>query len=167
MGTNAEDAVARAEQLVYPVRSGSDSIILQLANGYSITKASGFRGQNVIVEIEVPAGKKIRFDNTVEEKLSAFSIPFKQQYRYGYKKGWEARWENDYDYQEWEPNIDYTMGADGELINPNVASSEPQPAVVEEAYSTDEAAERKRDSLDRVMAELERQKAELERADDE
>ena len=57
------DAITRATQIQYDVIS-KDSI-LDLPSGFAISKDSKFRGQTVELIIQVPVGKKLRFDESV------------------------------------------------------------------------------------------------------
>ena len=57
LGRNAAEAVARAEHFSYSVHRMSDSV-LALSSGFTITRQDGYRGQQVIVRIQIPAGKK-------------------------------------------------------------------------------------------------------------
>ena len=63
-GRTQAEAMRRAEKIQYSVYS-KDSV-LDLSNGYAIDKDSKFRGQQVEIEIQVPVGKKIRFDESVK-----------------------------------------------------------------------------------------------------
>lgn len=117
-GKNSRDAAERAEQIQYAV-SYKDSV-LDLGNGFAIGKESKYRGQNVEVEIKIPVGKKIRFDESVETKLKPFNIHI---YHY---RGWRRRGVNiefnDREYFPWEPDIDYIMTSDGKLKSPDGGS---------------------------------------------
>src|SRR5688572_4359712 len=71
-GRSSKDARTRAEQIQYTVVS-KDSI-LDIPNGYAISKESKFRGQTVELIIQVPVGKKLRFDESVTRKLQTVQI---------------------------------------------------------------------------------------------
>lgn len=71
-GKTEEEAFSRAEKIQYSVQS-RDSI-LDLSSGYAIDKESKFRWQQVEVEIQVPVGKKIYFDESVPEKLNPMNV---------------------------------------------------------------------------------------------
>ena len=89
--------------------------ILDIGSGITIDKNSKFRAQQVIVVIEVPVNKKIRFDETVN-KLHALSIRtdrYKKWHRYN--GDFDMYWDEYFDY---ETDVDYVMGKDGYLINP-------------------------------------------------
>ncbi|MBS1919782.1 MAG: PspC domain-containing protein [Bacteroidetes bacterium] len=112
-GRTREEALWRANRIQYNVNY-KDSI-LDLGSGYAIDKESKFRGQRIDIEIRVPAGKKIRFDQTVEDRLNPFNIRIR---RY---RGWKRNIRidvNESDNFPWSVNTDYTMGKDGRLINP-------------------------------------------------
>ena len=118
-GRNRSDAENRASKIQYKI-SSQDSV-LNLGSGLAIGRESKFRGQEVIVEIQMPVGKKIRFDETVDERLHPYSIRTKENYNR--KRSWGRRnWDVEFDYDrwfDWEINTDYVMGADGQLINPD------------------------------------------------
>ncbi len=183
-GRNAADAKARASQIVYTAHNvfGADSM-LALDNGYIITKSQGFRGQDVDIEVQVPAGKKIRFDESVEDKLTGIrSSHHIKRSSYGYNN-WEVDFDDEYDVTDWEPNVDYIMSSDGNLVN----ALHPQDTVESNRYSSHHGfrvgryeyrrsygrhhSERHEDSLDRAINRLEREKERkmdsLERAVDD
>ncbi len=122
-GRTNEDATGRAEKIQYAVFS-KDSV-LDMANGYAIDKQSKFRFQNVEIEIMVPAGKKLRFDESVTRKLNSLHIKVKRSYRRNRITGIEiTNEENKFWYRS---GIDYVMGIDGELRDPNGANVTTQP----------------------------------------
>jgi hypothetical protein len=108
-GRNAEEAIQRAQHFTYAI-SSRDSL-LDLASGFSISKNDKFRGQKVQINIQVPAGKKIRFDNSVREKLNPVKIG-----RRGRRRGNVEVIFND-DYFWWRSNTDYVMQENGELTD--------------------------------------------------
>lgn len=112
-GRSISEAGSRAEKIVFDIAS-KDSI-LDLGNGYAIDKNSKFRGQNIEVEILVPVGKKIRFDESVREKLNSIHVKVRKSYRRNRITGLEI---NDEDRFSYRTDIDYTMGAGGELEGP-------------------------------------------------
>jgi hypothetical protein len=118
-GSTRTEARLRADKIQYNV-SYKDSI-LDLGSGYAIDKDSKFRGQKIDIEIRVPAGRKIRFDETVEDRLNPFNIRIR---RY---RGWRnnVRFEvNESESFPWNVNTDYIMGKDGQLHNPDGSSVE-------------------------------------------
>ena len=122
-GKTGEEAIDRAGKIQYTVYS-RDSI-LDLGNGYSIGKESKFRGQQVEIEILVPVGKKIRFDESVDDKLNSVNVKVRRSHRrkrvvdININEGRSSRY---------RPGIDYIMGINGELKDPNETSVKPAPA---------------------------------------
>lgn len=117
-GKTIDDAQRRAEKIQYRVTS-RDSV-LDLGNGYTIDKESKFRGQQAEVEIQVPAGKKIRFDPTIPEKLNPANFKIKRSYRHRTTINGRTVWNYDYEdgYFRFRTDIDYIMGIDGKLKDP-------------------------------------------------
>jgi len=115
-GKNLNDAQNRAGKIGF--NAVSQDSTLNLSSGLTISRDSKFRGQGVLVELEVPAGKKIRFN---ESLISAYNPWVVRRIERG-GRGWGRRWQSDWDYDEfvnWDPDVDYVMGADGKLIDPN------------------------------------------------
>jgi hypothetical protein len=109
-----EEAMDRARSIQYNVTS-RDSI-LDLGSGYAISKDKKFRFQQVHVEIQVPAGKKIRFDESVKKKLSQVNFIVKRKHRMG---GVNISIDDDNDWRfGFETGVDYVMGVNDELIGP-------------------------------------------------
>ncbi len=112
-GRTENEATARAEKILFDI-SSRDSI-LDLDHGYAIGKESRFRGQHVEIEIQIPVGKKIRFDRSVDTKLNGMEVKVKRSYRRNRVSGVEVSDRGGFVYQT---DVDYTMGAGGELIGP-------------------------------------------------
>ena len=116
-GDNRARALSRAEKIEYTV-SSMDSVLM-LGTGFGLSNADKFRGQKVMVEIQVPVGKQIRFDNSVGEKLNPYDIRVSENDRNNRRRSWDRRrWEIDWDnnwYYDWQPDTDYYMTADGKL----------------------------------------------------
>jgi len=121
-GKTEEEAADRANKIQYSVYS-RDSI-LDLGNGYSIGNESKFRGQQVEIEILVPIGKKIRFDESVDDKLNCVNTKVKRSYRRKRVVDIEI---NDDHSSRYRPGIDYIMGVNGELKDPNGGTVTTQP----------------------------------------
>lgn len=110
-GRTETDARNRAEKIQYAVVS-KDSV-LDLASGFAIDKDSKYRGQQVEIEILIPVGKKIRFDRSVNDKLNQTGFRINRSYR---RKGLvDIRIEDDIYMDRFNSDVDYTMGADGNL----------------------------------------------------
>lgn len=109
-GRSVAEAENRAQKMIFSV-TYKDSV-LDLGSSLAIDKDSKFRGQQVIVVIRVPAGKKIRFDETIR-KLHAFNINMND--REEWRNNRKREWDFDHDSFGYRTNMDYTMGADGLL----------------------------------------------------
>ena len=112
-GRSNSEAANRSEKIGFDVLS-RDSI-LDIGNGYIIDKESKFRGQNVEVEIMVPVGKKIRFDESVINKLNVIEVKVKRGSRRNRITGLEIGDNDQFDYRT---GVDYVMSAGGELVGP-------------------------------------------------
>jgi phage shock protein PspC (stress-responsive transcriptional regulator) len=75
-GSSRAEAEQKAKQISYAV-SSMDSVI-NLANGFGISKNTKFRGQKVVVSIRVPVGKMIRFDPSVRERLNQWHLRLRE-----------------------------------------------------------------------------------------
>src|SRR6185503_18872935 len=117
-GRTHEEAQARAEKIQYHITS-KDSV-LDLGNGYTVDKESKFRGQEVEVEIQIPAGKRIHFDQTILEKLNPPNFTWNRTRRTRtFVNGRETRdWYYNENYFRFRTDVDYTMGIDGKLKDP-------------------------------------------------
>jgi phage shock protein PspC (stress-responsive transcriptional regulator) len=112
-GRSSLDVNNRADKIQYHASYANG--ILDLGSGFAIDKDSKYRGQMVEVEIKVPTGKKIRFDESVRHKLNPVNI--RVQKNRGWRRGRVGINVEDYDSFPWEVNTDYIMGTDGELKN--------------------------------------------------
>ncbi|MFI5186224.1 MAG: PspC domain-containing protein [Chitinophagales bacterium] len=113
-GSTLNDAQNRASQTIFNINY-QDSI-LNMGSGLAIEKSSKFRGQGVIVEIAIPAGKKIKFDESV---LHAYN-PWVVRRSWRERRYWGQHWQSDWDYDDFfdlKPDVDYTMGDDGKLLS--------------------------------------------------
>jgi phage shock protein PspC (stress-responsive transcriptional regulator) len=113
-GRSKSEAQDRAEKIQYHVFS-KDSV-LDLGNGYAIDRESKFRGQQVEIEIQVPVGKKIRFDASVKRKLNPADIRIRRGWRRG---GVNIQIDDDYYTRYLRSDVDYIMGIDGNLKDPD------------------------------------------------
>lgn len=113
-GSSEENALARAEKIQYNI-SSRDSV-LDLKNGYVIDKASKFRGQHVKIEIQVPIGKKIRFDESVNDKLNPVNVRIERSRRRNRVSGIEINDNRSYRYRS---GVDYIMDINGNLKDEN------------------------------------------------
>ncbi len=114
-GKNIDDARERAEKIIFNTTS-MDSV-LHISSGLGIDKFSKFRGQGVIMEVHIPVGKQIRFNESVRDAYNPWVV---RSFR---NRGgsWERRnrYEIDWNYDEyfrWSPDTDYTMTTEGKLV---------------------------------------------------
>ncbi|HYC39724.1 MAG TPA: PspC domain-containing protein [Chitinophagaceae bacterium] len=107
-GRTAADAEARAQQISFNA-SYTDSV-LDIGSGIGIGRESRFRGQQAVVIVRIPTGKRIRFDESLD-KLHALDV------RISEKRRWrENRFDIDFDeHFNYRSNVDYVMGVDGVL----------------------------------------------------
>ena len=81
--------------------------VLYLPKGFTITQRDKFRNQQVMVVTEVPLGKKVEIDRTVNQ-FNWIDINFNR--RRGWNTGWDERWDNAYYYNT---NREYIMTPEG------------------------------------------------------
>ncbi|MET0394256.1 MAG: PspC domain-containing protein [Chitinophagaceae bacterium] len=114
-GRSEAEAKDRAGKIRYAVYS-RDSV-LDLSSGYAIGRESKFRLQQVEVEIQVPAGKKISFDESVMTKLNPQNLRFKgSRHRKVTVNGRVVEDDHYDDYSfPYRTGVDYVMGLDGDL----------------------------------------------------
>jgi phage shock protein PspC (stress-responsive transcriptional regulator) len=126
-GNNRGRALDRAESIQYSVQS-LDSV-LALGSGFGLSREDKFRGQKVMVEISIPVGRQIRFDQSVGDKLNPFNIRVSENERNNRRRNWNRRdWDIDWDnnrYYDWEPDTDYYMTAEGTLQEVGTTTPEP------------------------------------------
>ena len=155
-GQNRNDALRRAEKIQYSAASIDSALIL--GSGYGISKEQKFRGQKVMVEIKVPVGKMIRFDESVENKLHPFNVRVRENHRWN-SRDWDIDWDEDW-YFDWKTSVDYVMTEDGKLVDKNNPVDQRNESGVYEyrpdATATDSARVRERDSLNRLLEEQRR-----------
>ncbi|MEI9810365.1 MAG: PspC domain-containing protein [Bacteroidota bacterium] len=113
-GSSEEEALNRADKIQYAIYS-KDSV-LDLASGYAIDKGSKFRGQQVEIEILVPVGKKIRFDESVTDKLNPVQFKIKRTYRK--RRVVNIDIDDRYSFR-FRTGVDYMMDINGELKDPS------------------------------------------------
>lgn len=158
-GRNRGEALQRARKIVYSGTSLDSALVL--GSGYSVSKNEKFRDQEVLVEIRVPVGKRIRFDESVREKLNPYSIRIREDRRWG-RRDIDIDID-DYDYFDWKPGVDYIMTDRGELVEADKATLTPEGTYEYTPPVTDttrliEEQRRKVEEEQRKLQELERQR---------
>ncbi len=102
-GSSPAIAEETASQLSFPIKQ-NDSLLI-LPRGFTISRESKFRNQQVLVVIEVPAGKAIRIDRSLN-RYNWFSI---NTGRNGFNDNFDD-WDNSY---SWMSDTWYVMGEKG------------------------------------------------------
>lgn len=154
-GRNRREAQQRAERVIYSATTLDSSLLL--SNGLSIGKEQKFRGQKVLIEINVPVGKRIRFDESIKEKLQPVNIRVSERRRWE-RDEWDMDWDDD-NYFDWKSDTDYIMTADGDLEEvgkPAAATTNPS-GTYEYKPSAPASDSLKADSLRKLIEERERQ----------
>ncbi len=161
-GRNEQDALNRANKIQYSV-SSMDSI-LDLGSGFAIHRSSKYRFQHVTIEIYIPVGKKIRFDQSVRDKLHGIDIDWRVN-RNWYRNNRSGYVRNSFYLRS---DIDYIMDNDGDL-NEDASG---KPAIKKTKtnkenyrYDSDEEEQRKNDSIE-LQRSIEEKKQELKELED-
>ena len=81
--------------------------VLELQKGFAITSEDKFRNQQVLVVVEVPVGKRIELDRSLDD-FEWFSINTNR--RRGFNVSWDNNWDDSY---SWESNVEYVMTREG------------------------------------------------------
>lgn len=152
-GRNRADAASRAEKLSYSVTSLDSALVL--GSGYGIGKSQKFRAQQVIVELSIPVGKQIHFDETIENKLHPTYYNIRNEHRSS-NYDWDRDWDFDERFGanfELQSGINYTMTESGELVD----LSQPVVPKDNDVYEYNEGEGRR---LDSQIQDLQRQRQE-------
>lgn len=166
-GGSVNDAQQRAQKIGFNI-SVEDSI-LNIGSGLTIDKESKFRGQGVIIELQIPVGKQIQFDRSLRRAYNSWAVrSFNENddRDYGRRYGATRDWNNDWGFY-FDPAITYTMNEKGELIDPNKLKKE-EDRYNDENEGIDRTEEtpvnvRKRDSLQRIRLEQRRVRDSIDR----
>lgn len=108
LGRTDEEALSRVKQIQYNIIA-ADSV-LDLPNGFAISRNSKYRFQNVDVIVQVPVGKSILLDPSVKEKLSSGRLTFNNGRREN-----NISWTNNDLFRKYRSNVLYTMNKNGKL----------------------------------------------------
>jgi phage shock protein PspC (stress-responsive transcriptional regulator) len=148
-GRNRNDAGEKAEKIVYNISSLDSN--LYLGSGLSIGKPQKFRGQQVLIEIRIPVGKRIVFDESVKDKLHPVKVRMRERRRWN-DNNWNMDWD-EWNAFYWDSNKEYIMADNGELeeVNTGTQTQTTTPGVYEYKKSTNA------DSLRKVIEEKQKQ----------
>ncbi|MBN8859024.1 MAG: PspC domain-containing protein [Sphingobacteriales bacterium] len=105
LGNTPAIAENNAGSISFPITQ-KDSV-MYFPKGFPVSSANKFRNQQVIAIVEVPVGKKIMIDGSVD-RYDWFDINFNR--RRGWNIDWNNRWDNSY---SWDDNILYIMKDSG------------------------------------------------------
>jgi phage shock protein PspC (stress-responsive transcriptional regulator) len=156
-GRNRQEAQERASLIRYSASTLDSALVL--GSGFGVGKEQKYRGQRVIVEVQVPVGKMIRFDETVT-KLEYTNIRIAERGRRDWRnRNWDVEWDDD-SFYNWAPGIDYVMNADGDLVDSNkpiTTTTTTDNNVYEYRRDTTAPLFNKQDSLRKVIEQRERQ----------
>lgn len=163
-GRTVNDAQQRAEAIGF--NTSIEDSILNIGSGLTINKENKFRGQGVIVEIQIPVGKQIQFDRSIRRAYNYWVVRAYNENddrNYGRRYGATRDWDNDWGFY-FDPTITYTMNEKGELIDPN----EPRKQEDNNNESIDRVDEtpitiKERDSLERIRLEQKRVRDSMDR----
>lgn len=158
-GRSGADALRRAGKIEYNVQS-LDSV-LTLGSGFGIDKYSKYRNQRVIVEIGVPVGKMIRFDESVADQFNNINIRFRDNNYSNRNNRRRVRTNDDWNwdsYFNWSPNVDYVMTESGTLKDVNDITTDITPQT-----NNIDSLQRAIDEKNRQLEEERRRLEELKR----
>jgi phage shock protein PspC (stress-responsive transcriptional regulator) len=158
-GKNRNDAREKAEKIVYNISSLDSN--LYLGSGLSIGKPQKFRGQQVLIEIRIPVGKRIVFDESVKDKLHPVKVRMREGRRWN-----DGNWNMDWDEWNafyWDSNKEYIMAENGELeaVNFNPEAKSTAPGVYEYKKNTNDSI-RTADSLRIQRIQIEERQKQLD-----
>lgn len=104
-GRNPETARQLAEKISFPITQRDSTLVLP--KGFPISREEKFRNQRVLIVIEVPVGKKIQLDRSIDS-YEWFTVNFNR------RRGWNMEWDNEWDRTYgWSSNVEYVMTNEG------------------------------------------------------
>lgn len=157
-GKNRNDAREKAEKIVYNISSFDSN--LYLGSGLSVGKPQKFRGQQVLIEIRIPVGRRIVFDESVKDRLHPMKVRMRERGRWN-----DGNWNMDWDEWNafyWDSNKEYVMGENGELeeVKTGNQTESTTPGVYEYRKSTN--ADSMRRQIEEKQKLLDEEKRRLE-----
>lgn len=153
-GNSLSDAEEKMQKINLEVTQ-NDSVIT-IEKGFPISKESKFRDQRVAIVIEVPVGKKIRFDESIDW-FDWFDLDFDRG-RYSQSASYDKR-----TYSIWHWNKDFIMTTSGleKAFKDKDTNVQDESENVERTKSKEEL----RKELEDQQKEIDRKKKELEQTD--
>lgn len=105
LGNTPASAENNASSINFPITQ-KDSLFY-FPKGFPISSNNKFRNQQVMAVVEVPVGKKIMIDGSID-RYDWFDVNFNR--RRGWNIDWNDKWDNSY---SWSNNVQYIMTNDG------------------------------------------------------
>ena len=105
-GNTREIATSTAQKIRFDIQQ--QDTILTLPEGFSVSSTDKYRGQQVLVVIEIPVGKRIQLADAVR-RYNWFDINVNN------RRGWNINFDDSYNdgFYDWETNTEYVMSPDG------------------------------------------------------
>jgi hypothetical protein len=156
MGRSVTDARRRASEIQYNIINRDST--LDIGNGFAVSKNSKYRGQMVELKIQVPVGKKLRFDESITDKLNPVEVKMRD------RRSRLRRGRIDIDYNEWfeyKTNVDYVMTENGTLEDPNKPATTSKPSTQTGDYRYDDSKPASSDSLENQRRKVQEEQQRL------
>lgn len=128
-GRSVGEARQRAENIFYPMANAVQMPgLLRLPAGFAVAQRDYYRGQQVGIELQVPVGRGVRFDGSMEHTILddyyaqtdfGYEYDRRGRRRWQYRRRWQAPPQS---------NVEYLMGADGKLHRADGLEDAPAPA---------------------------------------
>jgi len=145
-GRTPEVARELAQKINFNIEQ-KDSL-LTLPKGFSISKNEKFRNQQVLVVIEVPVGKRIQLDRSLNN-YEWFNINFNG------RRGWNVEWNENWNYTYgWSDNVGYVMKQDGLEREKNPDEVKTKEQMREEIRDREKKLDEERKKLDEEKKKL-------------
>ncbi|HJV20829.1 MAG TPA: PspC domain-containing protein [Sediminibacterium sp.] len=152
-GYDEENALKNVDEIKYGIVQ--DDSMVYLNRGFSLKKGTKFRNQGVIVNIQVPIGKKIQIDPNVNRRLSWFNINNGRN-----DFDWDEDWYSG-DHRGLSSNVEYIMTPGGlERANKKELDEEEKSDAVEDFKKSKEELQKE---YERKQKEAEELKKELDK----
>lgn len=150
-GSSPLMASSYAQEMSFQVQQQQDTMLL-LPAGFTITNKGKFHNQQALVIIEIPVGKRIVMDETLNE-YNFFNASFNSRRRRGWAVEWQDNWNNDYSWDN--NNKEYIMTANDGL--------KPTHEKQKNAKDARDEVRRQMEDLREKQEELRRKQEDLER----
>lgn len=105
-GHNPAKAEEKARNINFNVKQQDSTLILP--KGFTISRNDKYRAQRVLLIVEVPNGKKVVLDKSLNS-YDWFDVNYNRR-GIGWTVEWNDNWDRDY---SWDTNVEYQMTEDG------------------------------------------------------